>query len=177
MGPSACAYHAKQGSPQKTQLILSRGAVESTGNDSVDTVQLQALAMERELSDVHGPFSITRGVACTVTYQFEKPLPNRACLRAFEPRRPMRSSPAAMMRASQLVVGRFGGSGGLGLAFADKCLEDPIVLVPGDPAQRDFAVTPATAQGQEKRVTREVHCEALSSHQRISQPMSTRIAP
>jgi hypothetical protein len=133
--------------------------------------------MERELSDVHGPFSITRGVACTVTYQFEKPLPNRACLRAFEPRRPMRSSPAAMMRASQLVVGRFGGSGGLGLAFADKCLEDPIVLVPGDPAQRDFAVTTATAQGQEKRVTREVHCEALSSHQRISQPMSTRIAP
>ena len=164
-------------SPQKTQLILSRGAVESTGNDFVDTVQLQALAMERELSDVHGPFSITRGVACTVTYQFEKPLPNRACLRAFEPRRPMRSSPAAMMRASQLVVGRFGGSGGLGLAFADKCLEDPIVLVPGDPAQRDFAVTTATAQGQEKRVTREVHCEALSSHQRISQPMSTRIAP
>jgi hypothetical protein len=89
----------------------------------VDTVGLELLVLERDASDsADRPFAVAGSAACKVKYRFKRANPDRACLRPFESSRPMRASPAAMMKESQLLLGRFAGSQGLALAFADVCL-------------------------------------------------------
>jgi len=156
----------------KTTLVFSRGHIipRSADQKKIDTVRLEVLVLDRNASDpVETPFSVSAGTACTVTYKFNQD-EDRACARGFEPSRPMRASPAARMKASQLLVGRFfAGSDGLALAFADNCLnQHPIVLVPGSSPKHDFVVTPQTAI--HLGVNREVFCVPLDVSG-ISQPM------
>jgi hypothetical protein len=120
---------------------------------------------------VDKPFSVAGAAACTVKYTLERPNPDFPCLRAFDPSRPMRPSPAAMTKASQLLVGRFTESEELGLAFTDRCLDrHPIVLVPGSNVRRDFTATARTAEQQ--RVKREVDCVPLDARERVGRAMA-----
>jgi hypothetical protein len=127
--------------------------------------------MERDSLDPSAkPFTVTSDTACTVKYTFTQNNPDRICLRAFEPGRPMRPSPAAMLKASQLLVGRFGGGEGLGLAFADLCLDrHPMVLVPGPSDGHNFTPTARTAEQQ--HVKHEVDCTPLNSRESVGRPM------
>jgi hypothetical protein len=130
------------------KLVFSRGHLVAAAPDQpVDTFRLETLVMERDSLDPSAkPFTVTSDTACTVKYTFTQNNPDRICLRAFEPGRPMRPSPAAMLKASQLLVGRFGGGEGLGLAFADLCLDrHPMVLVPGPSDGHNFTPTARTA--------------------------------
>ena len=90
------------------------------------------------------PFVNTGGAACTVTYTFSVNA-DFPCSRAFDPKRPMRSSAAAKMQASQLLVGNFAGRDGQGIAFPDFCESRiPIILKPeGDTF---VPATPTTTQ-------------------------------
>lgn len=170
----ALVVETKEAAP-KTRLIFSRGHVVAAPDRLVDTVRLEALVLERDARDpADKPFSVTGGAACTVKYTFRQNNPDRMCLRAFEPGRPMRPSPAAMMKASQLLVGRFGGGDGLGLAFADLCLDqNPIVLAPilapGPDGSRGFTVTARVAE--QLSVKREVDCTPLGARDGIGRPM------
>jgi hypothetical protein len=144
----------------KTKLFFSRMRF-VPGSRLVDKVELNALVLEREASDpADKPFSITGEADCTVTYTIQRsePDPDHACLRTFDPARPMRSSPAARMSASQLLVGHFTESEGLGLAFVDGCLDrNPLVLTAGVGAQRAFTATDKAPQ--QRGVKREVVCK------------------
>jgi hypothetical protein len=155
-----------------TKLVLSRGHLITAPDRLVDTVRLEILILEPDAPEpADKPFSVTSGTACTVKYTFKKANADRICQRGFEPSRPMRPSPATMMMASQLLVGRFGGGEGLGLAFADYCLDQyPITLVPGVESKQVFTETARNTEQQ--NVAREVVCMPLDARESIGREMS-----
>lgn len=167
----ALVVETKEPAP-KTQLIFSRGHLIAAPDQLADTVRLETLVLERDARDPGDkPFSVTGGAACTVKYTFKQNNPDRECLRAFEPTRPMRPSPAAMMKASQLLVGRFGGGNGLGLAFVDLCMDQhPLVLAPKPDGSRSFAAI--TRVAEQHRVKREIDCTPLHARESIGRPMA-----
>ena len=123
--------------PSKTMLVFSRGDLHTTPDTLVDQVRLETMVLERDPSDAaEKPFAVAGGAACTVRYRIERPNPDFACTRIFDRKRVMRPSPAAMLKASQLLAGRFGDGDGLGLAFVDECLDQkPIYLCPAPMAR------------------------------------------
>jgi hypothetical protein len=147
---------------RKTKLVLSRGRLIPESDRNVDSARLDILVLERDaLDSTDKPFSVTSSTACTVKYTFRNPNNlDRVCLRAFDPRRPMRASPASKIKASQLLAGRFGARGDLGFAFPDYCLDkDPIVLVPALDGKPH--VTATERQIRRQRVLREIDCTPL----------------
>jgi hypothetical protein len=161
-----------KGSARKTKLVLSRGHLAPRGRD--DIVHLETLVLER---DVLGPadtsFSVTGSATCTVKYSLKLLNPHNACLRTFDPRRPMRRSPAAMMKASQLLVGRFGGVGGFGLAFVDLCSDHPIMLA----QETDGRFTATERLSGNEHATRDVVCEMLDTRESIGRAMADNRGP
>jgi hypothetical protein len=155
--------------PEATRLILSRAQLTSAPDGLADAVHLEALILDRPASASDDtPFSATDGVACAVRYTF-RPNQDRICLRAFESDRPMRASPAALMKASQLVAGRFGGSG-YGLAFVDACLDEhPLVLISAADGRLTFP--PTEAPPTQRGLKREVTCKSLELGNNIALPM------
>jgi hypothetical protein len=167
----------KEPSP-KTKLVLSRGHL--VPDPRVDTVRLETLVLERDaLAPEDNPFSVTSAATCTVKYHFKRINPHSACLRAFDPGRPMRPSPAPMMRASQLLVGRFGGADGLSLAFVDLCPgQRPIILVSRPDGTFDFTATARVAEDQarmaeDEPLRREVNCSPLDARDSLGRAMVT----
>jgi hypothetical protein len=160
----------------KTKLAFSRAEiaieqgkdVEPTAN--TETLSLEMLVFERNAAaSADTPFLKTGGAACTVTYTFN-PNNDYPCLRAFDPKRPMRSSQAAKMQASQMLVGRFAGHDGHGIAFPDFCRPaEPIVL---KPQGTSFLPTIETV-GKDSQ-TRKVTCEPLDAAADVSQPIRQR---
>jgi hypothetical protein len=144
--------------PSKTKLVFSRGHLETDPDTLVDTVRLEAMVLERDLSGPAGkPFSVAGTAVCKVRYRIERPNPDFRCSRIFDRKRGMRPSPAAMMKASQLLVGRFGEADELGLAFADACVDQrPIVLMPSSDGAYDVIASARTAK--QPNLTREVDC-------------------
>ena len=106
----------------------------------------------------------TAGATCTVTYTF-KTNTDFPCYRTFDPKRPMRSSAAAKMQASKLLVGHFAGRNGHGIAFPDYCRRSkPIILQP-----KDDGLVPATETiGDEDDFKRTVTCDPLNSNEDVA---------
>jgi hypothetical protein len=159
----------------KTKLVFSRGKIAIDPSRPVDpatnveTVRLEALMLERDTSS-DKPFSVTGSVSCEVKYTF-KVNHDFPCHRTFDPIRPMRSSPAAKMQASQLLVGHFAGRGGHGIAFPDACLkEEPIILKPTNGAGGDFVPSQQNA-GNERNVGREVRCDRINAIDYLAKPI------
>jgi hypothetical protein len=159
-----------KGAAPKTKLVFSRGEIAVDRGKTVDpeanteALSLETLVFERNAAaSSDEPFSKTAGASCTVTYTF-KTNTDFPCYRAFDPKRPMRSSAAAKMQASQLLVGHFAGPNGHGIAFPDFCRRSqPIVLMPkGD------AFVPVTESiGDEDEFKRTVTCDPLSSSEDV----------
>ena len=158
----------------KTKLVFSRGEIEpgkAAGPKwRTEALSLQTLVFEREANSPDGPFLKTGGAKCTVRYTF-KTRSDYACYRTFDPSRPMRSSPAAKMQASQLLVGHFAGSGGHGLAFPDACLKgEPVVLRPKAGPPGEFEPV-SEKSAYSKDLKREITCEPLNSNEYVSKPI------
>ncbi|MEA2886012.1 MAG: hypothetical protein QOD11_372 [Bradyrhizobium sp.] len=160
----------------KTRLVFSRAEI-VTGPDqpvqpaaNTEALSLETLVFERDAAAAADtPFLKTGGAACTVTYTF-KPNGDYPCTRAFDPKRPMRSSLAAKMQASQLLVGHFAGPDGHGIAFPDYCLKaEPVILKP----QGDTFVAPSEPAG---KGLRKVTCEPLNATADVSGPIKHRAA-
>ncbi len=161
--------------PGKTRMVFSRGHIDSDPDTLADTVRLETMVLERDPSDpAEKPFSVTGGAACKVKYRIDHPNLDLRCSRVFDPKRSMRPSPAAMMKASQLLVGRFGEAEGLGLAFVDACVDQkPIVLMPA--ADGAYDVTASARTAKHLSLTREVHCvpfdaQACAAHAMEKEP-------
>jgi len=166
------------GKNAKTKLVFSRGEIslqpgkpvtlESIGFES-ESLKLETLVFERDAdASPDKPFVKAEGAACVVTYKFNLSLSEFPCYRPFDPKRPMRASPAARMQASQLLVGQFAGPDGYGVAFPDFCLPAfPIILKAKDGT---FAPT-KTKVGAESDKTRTVSCEPLNSHEYVGEPI------
>jgi hypothetical protein len=162
----------------KTKLVFSRGEIAIDPDKPVDpTANTEALSQETLVFErdaaaaADTSFLKTGGAACTVRYKF-RANGDYPCTRAFDPKRPMRSSLAAKMQASQLLVGHFAGRDGHGIAFPDYCWKaDPIILKPqGD------TFLPATETVGEGAVTRTVTCEPLNATADVSGPIKHRAA-
>jgi hypothetical protein len=162
----------------KTKLVFSRGEI-APGPDSLvqpaantEALSLETLVFERDAAAAADtPFLKTGGAACTVTYRF-KPSSDYPCTRAFDPKRPMRSSLAAKLQASQLLVGHFAGRDGHGIAFPDFCWKaNPIILKP----QGDTFVPPSEPVGEGAQ-TRNVTCEPLNATADVLGPIKHRAA-
>jgi hypothetical protein len=157
----------------KTRLVFSRGDIAVESGVNTEALDLETLVFERDAAapaDV--PFLKTGGAACIVTYTFDIK-PDYPCYRAFDPKRPMRSSPAAKMQASQLLVGHFAGGGGHGIAFPDFCKRaDPIILKP----QGGTFIPTIETVGKGSSLTRKVTCEPLDVAVNVSEPIKRRPA-
>jgi len=167
-----------RGKNAKTKLVFSRGELSlqpgkpiTPKNDGFESesLKLETLVFEREANALPDkPFVKAEGAACMVTYKFNSSLSEFPCYRPFDPKRPMRASPAARMQASQLLVGQFAGPDGYGVAFPDFCLRGfPIILKAGDGS---FAPT-MTKVGAESDKTRTVSCEPLNSNEYVGEPI------
>jgi hypothetical protein len=159
----------------KTKLVFSRGkiAVEPgtpiDPNANVETVRLETLVLERDAgAPPDKPFSVTGGASCAVKYTF-KVNHDYPCHRTFDPNRPMRSSPAAKMQTSQLLMGHFAGDDGHGIAFPDACLKVPIVLRPTGGAG-GFVPARQTV-GVKTNVERDVVCKPISTNEYVANAM------
>jgi hypothetical protein len=168
-----------KGGEPKTKLVFSRAeiAVEpgkpiapATNNE---LLRLETLVFERDATaGSEMPFTRTGGATCQVTYTF-KVNTDYPCYRAFDPERPMRSSPAAKMQASQLLVGHFAGRDGHGIAFPDVCRRvDPLVLRP----KGDTFVPTIDTVGEEYDIKRSVVCEPLFRREDITGPIRSKPA-
>jgi hypothetical protein len=156
----------------KTKLVFSRGkiaigpdkVVESTA--STEALDLETLVFERDAAAAADtPFMKTGGATCKVTYKFTARA-DFPCYRAFDPKREMRSSPAAKMQASQLLIGNFAGSNGQGIAFPDFCIRgEPIILEP-----EGGSFMPTTESAGKDQLTREVQCDPLNNAVDVSGP-------
>jgi hypothetical protein len=163
-----------KGADPKTKLVFSRGEIAIDRSKPVDletnteALGLETLVFERSASaSPDKPFVKTAGVACTVTYTF-KTNTDFPCYRAFDPKRPMRSSAAAKMQASQLLVGHFAGRNGHGIAFPDFCRRsEPIILQPKD----DAFVPISESIGDEDDFKRTVICNPLNSNEDAGGPI------
>ena len=164
----------------KTKLVFSRGkiAVEPgkpvDPNANVETVRLETLVLERDAAaSPDKPFLVTGGASCTVKYTF-KVNHDYPCHRTFDPNRPMRSSPAAKMQASQLLIGHFAGGDGHGLAFPDACVKEPIVLKPTGGAG-GFAPARQTV-GVKSNIERDVVCNPIGAVEHVAGAMGAEIS-
>ncbi|SDP04371.1 hypothetical protein [Afipia sp. GAS231] len=159
-------------SPPQTKLIFSRSALESGRavgpREGTETLSLDTLIFERDVSS-DGPFKKAGGAKCTVKYTFKKSL--SGCNRVFEPQRAMRSSPAAKLLGSQLLIGKVAANAGSSLVFVDACMKaEPIVLRPKTERPGEFEpVSPKSALVNSLR--REVTCEPLNSNDYVSKPI------
>lgn len=160
----------------KTRLVFSRAEIATGSYELVQpTANTEALSMETLVFErdaaaaADAPFLKTGGAACTVTYTF-RPDSDYTCTRAFDPKRPMRSSPAAKMQASQLLVGHFAGGDGHGIAFPDYCLKARAVILK---PQGDTFVP---ANEPAAKGTRTVTCEPLNAAADVSAPLKHRAA-
>jgi hypothetical protein len=169
-----------KGAVPKTKLVFSRGEIAVEKGKAVDpdtnteALSLETLVFERNaaaLSDE--PFVKAAGASCTVTYTF-KANTDFPCYRAFDPKRPMRSSAAAKMQASQLLVGHFAGRNEHGIAFPDFCrMSEPIVLQP-----KGEAFVPITESiGDEDDFKRTVACDPLNSNEDVGGPVKHKPDP
>lgn len=161
----------------KTKLVFTRGkiAVEPgkpvDPNANVETVRLETLVLERDAAaPPDKPFVVTGGASCAVKYTF-KVNHDYPCHRTFDPTRPMRSSPAAMMQASQLLIGHFAGRDGHAIAFPDACLKEPIVLKPTGGAG-GFAPDRQTV-GTKRNIERDVVCNPVGSIEYVAGAMGS----
>jgi hypothetical protein len=147
--------------PTKTKFVFSRGHLETRPDTLLDTVRLEMMVLERDpFASAEKPFSVVGGAICKVRYRIERPKPQFKCSRIFDPRRAMRPSPAAMMKGSQLLVGRFGGADELGLAFVDACFDQkPILLM----SRADGAYDVASRRVEKEALHREVDCVPLDA--------------
>jgi hypothetical protein len=152
-----------------TKLVFSRGEIAvkprkpTDPEPNTEELGLEMLVFERRAAaSPDEPFVRTGGAACTVTYTF-RVIADFPCYRAFDPKRPMRSSAAAKMQASQLLVGNFAGRDGQGIAFPDFCQKsEPIILKPeGDAFVPAFPTTKTV--GDEDDFKRTVTCGPLNS--------------
>jgi hypothetical protein len=129
-GRPAIVAEPKGEIPDKIQLIFSRGGVLHAGAKQLDQAYVQFLVVERDVSagdDV--PWSYQRGATCKISYTLEKEDEDTACGRTYDKDRPMRASPAAMIRGAQLLVGRFKSKEVQAFALPDACFEqNPVVL-------------------------------------------------
>ncbi|MBR1190311.1 hypothetical protein [Bradyrhizobium sp. AUGA SZCCT0160] len=158
----------REGLP-KTKLVFSRAEIAGeSASPNAESLSLETLVFERAADGPSdAPFVKTGGAACTVKYKFQS-LPDYPCYRPFDPKRPMRASAAARMQASQLLVGKFAGQDGHGIAFPDFCLQgEPIILKTEDGS---FAPMTKTV-GEEIDKIRTVTCDPLDSHKYISGPI------
>jgi hypothetical protein len=86
----------------------------------------------------------------------------------------MRSSAAAKMQASQLLVGHFAGRNGHGIAFPDFCRRsEPIVLQP----KGDGFVPVTESIGDEDDFKRTITCEPLNSNEDVAGPVKHKTDP
>jgi hypothetical protein len=157
----------------KTKLVFSRGEVAIDPDKPVDPaatgemLSLETLVFEREAADSDKPFRKSAGATCTVTYAFNTNS-DFPCYRAFDPKRPMRASPAARMQASQLLVGHLAGHNGHGIAFPDFCRQaDPIILQP----KGDTFVQTVESIGKGDELKRKVSCAPLNTNIDVSGPI------
>ena len=157
----------------KTKLVFSRGELAIDPGKPVDpsatseVLDLETLVFERDATASDKPFRKTGGAACTVTYAFKTDT-DFQCYRAFDPKRPMRASPAVRMQASQLLVGHFAGSEGHGIAFPDYCRQaDPIILQP----KGDTFVQTVESLGKGNELKRKVTCTPLTANADVSGPI------
>ncbi len=164
-----------RGAGAKTKFVFSRGkiAIEPgkpvDPNASIETVRLETLVLERDAAaPPDKPFVVTGGASCAVKYTF-KVNHDYPCHRTFDPKRPMRSSPAAMMQASQLLIGHFAGGDGHGIAFPDACLKEPIILKPTGGAG-GFAPEKQTA-GAKSNIERDVVCNPIGAIEYVTSAM------
>jgi len=114
------------------------------------------------------PFLVTGGASCAVKYTF-KVNHDYPCHRTFDPNRPMRSSPAAKMQASQLLIGHFAGADGHGIAFPDACVKEPIVLKPTGGAG-GFVAARQTV-GVKSNIERDVVCRSIGANEYVASAM------
>jgi hypothetical protein len=157
----------------KTKLVFSRGEMAIEPGESIDpaatneVLDLETLVFERDAAASDKPFLKTGGAACAVTYSF-KTNSDFQCYRAFDPKRPMRASPAARMQASQLLVGHFAGREGHGIAFPDYCRQaEPIILQP----KGDTFVQTVESIGKDDELKRKVTCVPLNASEEINGPI------
>lgn len=149
----------------RTKLVLSRGEILSEQDERFDparvseAVQLETLVFERDAAaPADAPFLKAGGASCKITYTFRS-FPEYQCYRRFNPTRTMRPSPAAMMRAGQLLVGHFAGADGHGIAFPDSCLpSEPIILRP-----EGTTFTPLKNSAGGPSLRREISCKPLDT--------------
>ena len=164
-----------RGASPKTKLVFSRGKIEVEPgkpvdpNANVETVRLETLVLERDAAaPPDEPFTVTGGASCAVKYTFNLNH-DYPCHRTFDPGRPMRSSPAAKMQASQLLIGHFAGPDGHGIAFPDACLKEPIVLRPTGGAG-GFVPARQTV-GVKSNVERDVVCKTIGTNDYVASAM------
>ena len=163
-----------KGADPRTKLVFSRGEIAVDRSKPVDletnteALSLEMLVFERSAAATSDkPFVKTAGTTCTVTYTF-KTNTDFPCYRAFDPKRPMRSSAAAKMQASQLLVGHFAGPYGHGIAFPDFCRRsEPIILQP----KGDAFVPTREFIGDEDDFKRTVACDPLNSIEDVGGPI------
>ena len=162
----------------KTKLVFSRGKLANEKGEpssaTTDVLTLQALVFERDAAaPSDAPFVKSAGGTCEIVYDFA---PNRTeweCYRPFDPSRSMRSSPAARMRASQMLVGRFSPSGGHGIAFPDVCLKsEPVILAPQGVSFKPLSDT-AGWDGPWK-LRRTIKCDPLDAAAVVSRPIAQK---
>lgn len=170
-----------RGAAPKTKLVLSRGTIALAPGKPVDpaanteTVRLETLVLERDAgAPPDKPFAVTGGASCAVKYTF-KVNHDYPCHRTFDPNRPMRSSPAAKMQASQLLAGHFAGGDGHGLAFTDACLKEPIVLKPAGGAGGFMPIKPTV--GVKSNVERDVVCSPINTNAYVGSTMRDEATP
>ena len=169
-----------KGTAPKTRLVFSRGEIAVDKGKTVDpdtnteALSLETLVFERSAAAASNePFVKTAGASCTVTYTF-KTNTDFPCYRAFDPKRPMRSSAAAKMQASQLLVGHFAGRNGQGIAFPDFCRRsEPIVLQP----KEDGFVPVTESIGDEDDFKRTITCDPLNSNEDVAGPVKHKPDP
>ena len=166
-----------KGSNARTRLVFSRGKIAAQAgkfvhpSTNVESLRLEIVMFERDVNSTSDkPFAFSGGASCKVTYTFN-PNTDYPCRRAFDPKRSMRSSPAAKMQASQLLVGNFAGPNGYGIAFPDTCLKHtPIILRQNNSTPRQYIEVKKTV-GAKTDVEREVVCDALPSKGSMARPI------
>ncbi|CAN7759365.1 hypothetical protein LJR220_002633 [Bradyrhizobium sp. LjRoot220] len=177
----------------KTKLVFSRGAIAANPHASVDndsdiveppnrpfnrtkpqteSLALETLIFERDAapSSSGKPFVKTSAASCMVKYTFRRH-EEFPCYRKFDAQRPMRASPAARMQASQLLVGRFAGRDGYGIAFPEFCASGPPIILRQN---GDGSLGPEeSSTGDAGTFTREVTCRPLDSNEYVSGPIKS----
>jgi hypothetical protein len=139
-----------------------------------DGVRFQFVLLENDGSGSdERSLSYRGGATCDVVYRIVKRNSHRACLRRFASEYPMRASPAAMTKATQLLVGRFDAADDLGLALVDKCFDQrPIIFDQKAVESGTVTYVPAGADGARPDLKRSVACSPLRRPTEIRGPIS-----